>query len=176
MRKGMGSSSSTSSGGGNEHTGKLYFDPLADQPGDGYFITDAELRERLGQLVEASEKILEVRYYTNPLYGWQIWQNLLHHAYIVFETDQWWWSIEKNELGVTIQRSKNEAYVRDKFRRQDRTSDLFGNGIQCEQKYKGSHTLQELIDHIYSKDYLNEEYNVVSNNCKDFADKIYQFI
>jgi hypothetical protein len=173
----MGSSiSSTSSGGGNEHVGKLYFDPKADQPGDGYFITDAELREKLSELVDASETIVEVRYYTNPLYGVQLTQQLLHHAFIVFETDQWWWSIEKNELGVTIQRSKKIEFVRDKFRREDRTTDLFGGGIQCEKKYKGSHTLQELISHIYVKNYLNEEYNVVSNNCKDFADKIYQFI
>lgn len=172
----MGSSGSTSSGGGNQHIGKLYFDPKADLPGDGYFITDAELRERLGELVEESEKILEVRYYIHPLYGWQLMKNLLHHAFIVFETDKWWWSIEKNELGVTIQRSKEIEFVRDKFRRQDRTTDLFGGGIKCEKKYKGSHTLQELISHIYKQNYLNEDYNVVSNNCKDFADKIYQFI
>jgi hypothetical protein len=103
-------------------------------------------------------------------------QNLLHHAYIVFETDRWWWSIEKNELGVTIQRSKKLKFVRDKFRRQDRTTDLFGGGIQCEKKYKGSHTVKELIFHIYVKNYLNKDYDVVNKNCKDFAEKIYQFI
>jgi hypothetical protein len=173
----MGSSSSTSSGGGNEHTGKLYFDPEADSSkGKDYFITDAKLHEKLSELVDDTEKILEVRYYTNPLYGVQLTQKLLHHAFIVFETDQWWWSIEKNELGVTIQRSKKIEFVRDKFRRRDRTTDLFGGGIKCERKFKGSHTLQELISHIYVKNYLNEKYDVVSNNCKDFADKIYQFI
>ena len=172
----MGSAKSKSSGIEDDHIGKLYFDPKADQPGIGYFITDAELHKRLSELVENSEKILEVRYYTHPLYGWQLMQNLLHHAFIVFETDQWWWSIEKNELGVTIQRSKDIKYVRDKFRRQDRTTDLFGGGIQCVKKSKGSHTLQELIDRIYTKDYLNENYHLIENNCKDFAGTIYQFI
>jgi hypothetical protein len=103
--------------------------------------------------VDDTKKILEVKYYSHPLYGWQIMQNLLHHAYIVFKTQSWWWSIEKNELGVTIQRSKKFEFVRDKFRRQDRTTDLFGGGIICEKKFKGSHTLQELIFHIYAKNY-----------------------
>jgi hypothetical protein len=174
----MGSSiSSTSPGGGNKHIGKLYFDPKADSStGKDYFITDAELREKLSELVDDTEKIVKVSYYTHPLYRWQVKQNLLHHAFIVFETDQWWWSIEKNELGVTIQRSKDIEFVRDKFRRRDRTTNVFGGGIQCERKFKGSHTLQELIDHIYSKDYLNEDYDVASNNCQHFAEKIYKFI
>ncbi|XP_046457699.1 uncharacterized protein LOC124204637 [Daphnia pulex] len=173
----MGSVTSTSvSGGGKEHTGKLYFDPLADQPGDGYFITDAELRERLGQLVEESEKILEVGHYTNPLSNVQVTQIVLHHAYIVFQTDEWWWSIEKNSDGVTIQRSKIAAYVRNKYRRQDRTTNVFGGGIRCERKCKGSHSVKELIDHIYRKNYLNEVYDLVTNNCQHFAQHIYQFI
>ncbi len=61
-------------------------------------------------------------------------------GYVVFKTDQWWWSIEKNDACVTIQRSKTPGYVIDKYRRQDRTTNVFGGGIQFDKKYKGSTT------------------------------------
>jgi hypothetical protein len=175
--QGMGANNSTQH---SMHYRKLYFDPELDSSdGKAYLITDASLRDKFSELVE-DERILEVRYYTHPFYGWEIMQQLLlHHAFIVFETDKWWWSIERNELGVTIQRSKKIEYVRDKYRRSDRASaDLFGNGIQCEKKCerRRSTTVKELIDHIYRKDYLNQDYDSGNNNCRHFADKIYEFI
>jgi hypothetical protein len=157
---------------------KLYFDPEADSAqGSHYYITDGELREKLKELVDDSEKITEVRLYSHPLTNLQVTKLVWHHAFVVFETDKWWWSIEKNDVGVTIQRSKKFEYVRDRYRRAKRTTGLFGmSGITLEKKSSGSHTLNELIDHIYLKDYLNEEYDLLENNCQHFAQKIWLFI
>ena len=155
---------------------KLYFDPEADSSkGSHYYITDGELREKLKELVDDSEKVTEVRVYTHLLTNLQVTKDIWHHAFIVFETDKWWWSIEKNDVGVTIQRSKYIEYVRDRYRRNKRTTGLL-SGITLEKKYEGSHTLNELIDHIYLKDYLNEDYHLLENNCQHFADKIWLFI
>ena len=113
---------------GVNYTKKLYFDPNADEPKeDGYWITDDELRYKLTNLVDVSENIDEVLYYTNPLHrlipsGWEVGKNKgLHHAFIVFKTKNWWWSIEKNAEGLTIQRAKQLESVRDVYRRAKRT-------------------------------------------------------
>lgn len=170
------SSKSNSKGDASSYTGKLYFDPEADtSQGRDYFITDGELRDKLVELVDDSENIVQVRYYTHPLNSWQMSKFVLHHAFIVFETNKWWWSIEKNDAGVTLQRSKDIEYVRDKYRRTKRTTGIF-TGITLEKEARGSTTLNELINHIYSRNYLNQDYHFLDNNCQHFAEKIYQFI
>lgn len=100
----MGSSGSSLAkggvpGGGNEWTNQLYFDPEADKSsGPTYWIKDGELRTKLKELVDPTEKIIRVEIYRHPLYSYQITSILLYHAFIVFETDGWWWSIEKNVI------------------------------------------------------------------------------
>ena len=75
---------------------KLYFDPEADSSkGSHYYITDGELREKLKELVDDSEKVTEVRVYTHLLTNLQVTKDIWHHAFVVFLTYKWWWSIEK---------------------------------------------------------------------------------
>ena len=162
--------------GSNKYKKELYFDPEADSStGADYFISDGELRSTLREVIDTTEKIDEVRYYTNPLSEIQYTKYLLHHAYIVLETDKWWWSIEKNSERVTIQRSKKLKYVRDKYQRKDRTTSLTSK-ITLETKATGIRTMNELIDHLYVKDYLNQEYDFATYNCKHLADLIYYFL
>ena len=148
-----GSSSKSKNDDAAKHYKKLYFDPQADlAKGAHYYITDEELRKKLKELVDYSENIKEVRYYTHPLTNVQVTALAWHHAFVVFLTYKWWWSIEKNDAGVTVQRSKDIEYVRDMYRRDKRTTGLFGlRGITLDRKSGGSHTLDELIDHIYLK-------------------------
>ncbi|XP_057373235.1 uncharacterized protein LOC130694083 [Daphnia carinata] len=175
----MGSSTSSipeSRSTGAAYTKKLYFDPNADSPeGYDYSITDAELRETLSELVDVTERIVEVRYYKHPLSSMQLTDGILHHAFIVFETNAWWWSIEKNDEGVTMQRSTDFDSVCEKYRRSDRQTSI-GNGVEMVKKASGSTTVMELIDHLWEGDYLNQEYNFETYNCQHFADLIYEFI
>jgi hypothetical protein len=107
---------------GEVYSKMLYFDPKADEPTEnGHWITDEELRHKLTNLVDGSENIDEVMFYRNPLSPWQTKKDIFHHAFIVFKTKNWWWSIEKNNTCVTIQRSKNLESVRDMYRRRKRT-------------------------------------------------------
>ena len=62
---------------GSGYTKELYFDPEADKPGEGYCITDAELRTRLKDLMDASEIIIRVEIYRGPLYWWQLTDRLM---------------------------------------------------------------------------------------------------
>jgi len=126
-------------------------------------------------LIEASEKILKVYLYKTPLTDWQFTNELLHHAYIVFETDQWWWSIEKNSEGLTIPRAKTFDAVGRRYRQSERTGmDYFG--LQLIWEDEGRKTMNELVDFIYSKNLLNRNYNWVFSNCKRFAIEIFNFV
>jgi len=96
----MGSSSSKSSsvsGGNGEWTGKLYFDPEADKScGASYHVEDGELRAKMKEVIDSTERIIRVEIYRHPLYSFQLTDALMYHSFVVFETDDWWWSIEKN--------------------------------------------------------------------------------
>lgn len=159
---------------GTNYTKQLYFDPDADSPkGRDYWISNPELRDTLSKLVDVTERIIEVSYYKHPLSAWQLTDIVLFHAFIVLETDAWWWSIEKNTEGVTIQRSKSFTSVCKRYRRTERSN---GTGVEMVKKASGSKTVMELINHIWKENYLNQEYNLLSYNCQHFASLLCQFI
>ena len=173
----MGSSGSKSSGSGNAKTGgdwrhQVYFDPEADEShGVDYRINDDELREKLSGLVDAQEDILEVYVYKCPLSDWQLTDLILHHMFVVFETACWWWSVEKNTEGLTIQRSKHIDYVKRKYRRGDRNKP-----IELMNSDKGRYSIDELIRWMYRENELNNEYNVYTSNCKHFAKAVFNHV
>lgn len=171
---------------GAAYTYKLYFYAEVDSPnGREYSMRNEEILVKLGTLTDTSEKIEEIWYYTNPLNNLQLYKGAVkptgldtlwgnaHHAYIVFKTQSWWWSIEKNDAGITIQRSKKIEFVRDKYHRTKRP-ESFTTGIGCEKsKQINNRTVKQLVEFIQRKRFVDEEYDVFLKNCQDFADKIY---
>lgn len=89
-------SKSESDSSGCDWTGKLYFDPEANICGTIYPISNDELQTKLKDLVDLKQTIIRVEIYRHPLTSWQLSNKLMYHAFILFETDGWWWSIEKN--------------------------------------------------------------------------------
>lgn len=172
----MGVSSSKSSGSdsakkGGEWTYKVYFDPEADQStGKSYTITDSELMDKLTNLVDVDEHIINIRAYKQDLYSWQITNLILYHIFIVFETNDWWWSIEKNSEGITIQRSKHCWTVYSKYRRESR------NDRTLMKEDKGRKTMKELIEWLYKENELNKKYDYISSNCKHFAKAVFDYV
>jgi len=161
----MGQSNSASTG--YNYTKKLYFDPEADrEEGHSYIISDEELRQRLENLIDVEEVITRVYVYRCRLYWWQLTDFVMYHAYVVFKTKKWWWSIEKNSGNVTIQRSKKKEAVVDRYRRVSRNTPLFN---RPEAKARGRGSVRDLIDILWRKDLLYKPYNVFDENCKHFA-------
>ena len=85
----------------------IYFDPEADSySGICYIMSDDDIRARITELTDVTEQILKVYIYRHQLNNFPILDMYMYHAFVVFETKEWCWSIEKNEENVTIQRSK----------------------------------------------------------------------
>ncbi|KAK4011331.1 hypothetical protein OUZ56_020447 [Daphnia magna] len=173
------SSSKSGAKGGGKFTHKLYFDPRADQSDTGgYWITDDQLRQKLANLIDTEERIQNASVYSNPLSSWQATNALLYHAFIVMETNDWWWSIEKNTEGITIQRSKNLKSVRDMYQRKKRTTGWTPlTKIRKNETTAGDNTtIKELINYIWRKDYLNDVYHLLDENCQKFAAMVFDRI
>lgn len=166
-------------------TSKLYFDARADRAGFGCFITDDKLQEEMKRLVDDSEVILQVYHYENPLTSWQITKFMLYHSFLVFETKGWYWSLEKNEEGVTIQRSKDISSVVDYCRKIKRTTSFF-HGVKLTKTVKGScgitktvkgsygiiRTMKDLINYIWRKNSLLDTNGIIDSSGQEFATRI----
>ncbi|XP_045027637.1 probable ATP-dependent helicase PF08_0048 [Daphnia magna] len=157
---------------GSKYTRKLYFDPRADEPiADGYWMTDDELCEKLSILIDTDEKIQNTSIYINPLYSWQFINFNLCHAFVIIQTLNWWWSIEKNTECITIQRSRDIESVRDMDQRKKRTTGLTPCAwIRPIKTTQGNNvTIKELINYFWRKDVLNKDYHFLTANCQEFA-------
>jgi hypothetical protein len=102
-------------------TSKVYFDPHCDT-GDPrvYLISDDELQSALAQFVNPYECIQTVWMFKCKMYDWQLSHLYMYHAFVVIETNGFYWSLEKNSSGITIQRSRWVELVRDRYRRHSR--------------------------------------------------------
>ena len=88
---------------GSDWKGEVYFDPEADGNEAIEHISDSELRTKLIRKIDGSEKIKNVHIYKTPLNKNQWTNALFYHVFVMYETDKYWWSIEKNTEGLTIQ-------------------------------------------------------------------------
>lgn len=162
-------SKSGSGSGDNEWKSKIYFDPESDKDtGTVYNITQEDLKEKLKSLIDTNEEIQQIFVYKCPLYSVQLTMFMLYHAFTVLETNEWWWSIEKNTEGITIQRSKKLDFVRNRYRRTIRN-----NPIKEMKSDKGRMKMEELVNWFYSNAELNKKYRLLNENCQNFAKRIF---
>ena len=143
-----------------------------------YAIDDHTLKSEMKELIDETEKILQIWVHKCKLRAlwWQITQLLFNHQFVVLETTKWWWSIEKDDARILIQRSKKLEDVRDfvdtikdgKHFMRDRRTPV------CQLSYdKGRKSMKDLIDFLYNTDELNLKYHFLDDNCKDFAKRIF---
>lgn len=117
------------------------------------------------------DTIERVYAYKVPLYKQQLSEKIVCHVFIVFRTKKWWWSIEKHTDGITIQRSQNEKAVVNSFRKEPRNRKatlVLEDESEC--------FVHGLIDWIYEKGLLYDEYDLVESNCKDFAKVVFNHL
>ena len=152
---------------------EVYFAPEADKRGivNGHYFSDDKLRTQLAGLVDAEEKISIVSAYKVKLSKWQLTQLFLFHMVIILRTEDWWWSIEKNDEGITIQRSKWLTYVKDNYRQKERNP-----GMELMKEDRADKSVNDLIDWLWKSDELNNKYNLVNRNCQDFGKKVFNFV
>jgi hypothetical protein len=157
---------------GANWTYKIYFIPEADKISScQYEIEDEELFGKLQTLLDVNETVDYVWAYKHDLFSWLPHDlNIFYHMFILFKTHDWWWSIEKNSEGLTIQRSKVRDAVLNNYRRVPRpsTKELIND--------TGCRSIMDLIVLLFKSNELNKEYHYLDRNCQDFARAVFNYM
>ena len=131
-------------------------------------INDTSLISQMQSLIDTSETIISIGVYKCPLNPWQKVQLLDCHQFVVLQTANWWYSIEKNADFIFIQRSNNFHNVTCFIKGNCRNTPILQVSVD-----RGQKTMGELIEFLYNNDELNKGYNWFTYNCHAFAKGIF---
>ena len=157
---------------GKRWTRRVKFHPFSgERSGETYIIKDGSLIEQMTDLIDDSEMIKQIVVYKCPLFSWQWTQLFLNHQFVVLDTNKWWWSIEKNDKHILLQRSKSLSCVRDIRSQTKRNTPLkqVRYGKRCK-------SMKDLVRFLYNRDELNKHYDWIYDNCKNFAERVFEFL
>lgn len=126
---------------------------------------------KLKNLVGEDETIRQIFAYKTPLNDLQLTNFVLYHMFIVFKTDKFWWSIEKNHEEIIIQRSWSEPQVKDYLDESRRTG-----STKLIEKDLSIMTIHKLLRWLYLESKVLKRYSVLTSNCKHFAISVFNYL
>lgn len=97
---------------------------------------------------------------------------LVFHEFVVFNSGEWWFSIEKHTNFITLQRHPNKKTVTYELRRHPR------NRVTPEYRrpLPGTKCLDDLIQWLIDEKELDKMYHYYNSNCQLFADRVYTYL
>jgi hypothetical protein len=101
-------------------------------------------------------------------------RNVLYHGFIVFNTGESYWSLEKTNEGVTVQRSNSfdeVAKMKLEVSRNSRSKRL--DPVEIVQTDCAAVTVGELFQFIVAL--MARKYHLTHSNCKHFSSEIFNF-
>lgn len=135
-------------------------------------ITHDQLRFKLNEIANDNEAIKSIAMYKIPLSGWLLGGLYWYRHIVILETSKWWWSIEKNSEGLTVQRSENKYEVLRKYRNKQRfTNYRNADKLLIEDKGHTERTVSELIGWLYFNRTLKE--NESTTNDTQFCQNLF---
>ena len=121
-------------------------------------------------LNDFQENIRNIAVYKCPLNDFQKIQLFDNHQFVILETDNWWYSIEKNDHYIYMQRRKHIDDVVCYRRNNPRRTPILGISFDCCQPGK---TMGDLIQFLCDKNELNNRYDPILSNCQAFTKRIF---
>ncbi|UJR06976.1 hypothetical protein I4U23_011264 [Adineta vaga] len=119
------------------------------------------------------EKILKIAVYKTPLIPVASSIEILYHAYLVLQTETWYYSLETKTQQITLQRSKCPEDVRDMYEGASRGTVTDNTAPSLIVEAKGEGTIRDVMEYLYKKQRLNVDFNWFWENCKDMAKWIF---
>ena len=140
-----------------------------DEMGEIKF-NDADLRILMLDDNFTKECIRSIAVYKCPLYDNQLIQLLDNHQFVFLQTDNCWYSIEKNSHFIQMQRSNHIENVQCYIRKDRRRTPIKGISFDSCQQLK---TMSDLIHFLLENQELGKIYDLVFSNCQAFAKRIF---
>lgn len=131
---------------------------------------DADLRSLMLDDNFTKEYIRSIAVYKCPLYDNQSIQLLDNHQFVVLQTDNCWYSIEKNSHFIQMQRSDHIENVQCYLRKHCRRTPIKRISSDSCQQLK---TMSDLIHFLLENQELSRIYDLVLSNCQAFAKRIF---
>lgn len=131
---------------------------------------DADLRILMLDDNFTKEYIRSIAVYKCPLYDNQLIQLLDNHQFVVLQTDNCWYSIEKNSHFIQMQRSNHIENVQCYIRKHRRRTPIKRISSDSCQQLK---TMSDLIHFLLENQELSRIYDLVLSNCQAFAKRIF---
>lgn len=131
---------------------------------------DADLRILMLGDNFTKEYIRSIAVYKCPLYDNQLIQLLDNHQFVVLQTDNCWYSIEKNSHFIQMQRSDHIENVQCYIRKHCRRTPIKRISSDSCQQLK---TMSDLIHFLLENQELSRIYDLVLSNCQAFAKRIF---
>lgn len=160
--------SKSSGGKGEEWLYQATFCPEAPSDTGSCTCKDNTLVEKMSELIDTSETIVQIWVYKCPLNRWQKNPKIWNHQFVVLQTANWCWSIEKNEEEIVIQKGKQLSCVRDNKKGERRKTP-----IKIIINDDGKKSLKDLIEFLISNNELNKPYHLTGENCQSFAKRVF---
>lgn len=162
-----GSGKPSRSGKGGEWRGELVYDPGQFT---SFHLTPNFLTGKMCEFegIDAFERLQTIWLFKRPLYEGQFTQIFMNHQFVVMQTMHWYWSIEKLADGILLQKNESSFMVREYregIRRNKPVVEIKHGTCQ------GS--VIDLIEFLYCRDELNRPYHLVEDNCKNFANRVF---
>ena len=118
--------------------------------------------------IDRSEILQKMWLYKRPLTEWQLTQLVCNHQFVVIDSSRWYWSIERDSEKLLLQRNKRLSVVKDYEGGCPRSKPV------VEIKHGDCRgTMKGLIEFLHRKEELKNEYDWVINNCKTFANSVF---
>ncbi len=95
----------------------------------------------------------------------------VRHAYAILETKKWWWSLEKHDEGIDIQRSKECGKVKDYCWNTERQGVY---EVWKDRKPTKTKSVRDLLGFV--RDELKNKYNIGDSTCMHFNAAINEFL
>lgn len=156
----------TKKGKGGSLTEKLVF-----YTGSEYdYCSHDSLREKMSEHkgIDNSEKLQKMWLFKRPLSEWQRTQLVWNHQFVVVDSPGWYWSLERKGETLLLQRNVKYTVVKD----YEEGCPRYAPVVEIKHGYcKG--TMKDLIEFLYREGELKTNYDWVFNNCKTFANSVF---
>lgn len=136
-----------------------------------FILTQNSLREELCKLESTNhaEQFRNIWLFKRPLEKGQYTQLFANHQFVVIKSTERYWSIEKNLDNLFLQDNQYfHMVVEYEQNKQPR------NRPVVEIKHgKCEGTIKDLIEFLYCQNELEKKYNWIDENCKAFANRVF---
>lgn len=126
-----------------------------------------------GEDYDMDEEIFRIYVYKQDLLPVQLTQGLAYHAFVAIKGNKYWWTSEKNQKDITIQRSACSTTI-------DWCCGIKRKNANIDKEVDHRHafqkdTMKDVVMWIHRHHELDKPYNVRNSNCQDFAERMFKY-